>query len=91
MKQISKSLVLLFLLAITTCATAPPPPGSLAAIRQEARKAIETECVRALFLKKRKTIYYRVAGRMVDVFGYCAAYAHSRVETSATLVLVSSL
>ena len=57
MKQISKSLVLLFLLAITTCATAPPPPGSLAAIRQEARKAIETECVRALFLKKRKTIY----------------------------------
>ena len=69
MKQISKSLVLLFLLVVTACATAPPPPGSLAAIRQEARKAIETECVRVLFVNKRKTIYYRVAGRIVDVFG----------------------
>ncbi len=87
MRQLSKSLVLLFLLVIPACATAPPPPGSLAAMRQEARKAIETECVSALFLKTaRRKIYFGVSGGLVDVFGYCAAYAHNRVATSATLV-----
>ena len=86
MKQISKSLALLFVLIITACTTTPLPPGSLAAIRQEAREAIETECVSALFLRDRRTIYFAVPGGWVDVFGYCRAYARSRVERSATLV-----
>ena len=91
MKQISKSLLLLFVLIITACTTAPSPPESLEAIRQEARKTIETECVSALFLKTgRRTFYFGVSGVLVDVFSYCKAYARSRVETSATLASAQS-
>lgn len=81
MKQLSISLVLLFMLAISACANTPPPPGSLAAIHQQARKAIDTECVRALYLSVpgRRKVYYRISGGWVDVFGYCKAYAYSRV------------
>ena len=86
MKQLSVSLVLLSVLVISACTITPPPPGSLAEIRQQARKVVQSECLHALWLSKgRKITYYAVSGGMVDVFGYCAAYARSRVETSVRL------
>ena len=86
MKQLSVTLVLLSVLVISACTITPPPAGSLAEIRQQARKAVESECLDVLWLSKgAKTTYYRVSGGMVDVFRYCAAYARSRVETSVRL------
>ena len=65
MKKLSISLVLLSVLTISTCAIAPPPPGSLAEMRQQARKAIESDCLNALWLKERRTIYLlRSVGRL---------------------------
>lgn len=86
MKKLSISLVLLSVLVMSACATTPPPPGSLAEIRQQARKAVESQCLYDLWLSKgHETTYYAVSGGLVDVFGYCAAYARSRVETSVRL------
>ena len=76
MTQISKSFVLLFVLIITACTTAPLLPGSLAALHQQTRKAIETECVRELLM--RQSIYRGVDGNLFDVLGYCEANARSR-------------
>ena len=86
MKKLSISLVLLSVLTISACAVTPPPPGSLAEMRQQVRKAIESDCLNALWLKERRTLYYAVSGGMTDVFGYCNAYARSRVDMSVRLL-----
>ena len=82
--SINRILVTLWLLAglgWTACVSASTERESAAPISQAQTDAIESKCVDGLLLLEKSTqpTTYAVSGGMVNVDGYCKAYARGQV------------